>query len=231
MIYDTLLFDADDTLFDFYSSGKHCFTETAREYGFPEEKIDYDVYSEINQKLWDAYSRGELDKRSVLLGRYVEYNRVTGTACNPEKFQEVYEGKLANSCILFPETRSVIEELKKRGYRIYVITNGVTVVQNTRLDASGLRPFISGTFISGEIGYAKPSRKYFNAVRTAIPDFNPDKTLIIGDSLVSDIPLGLNNGIKTCRANYRKDGNDRGVRYDYEIFNLKDLFNVLGEKL
>ena len=32
MKFDTLMFDADDTLFDFYSSGKKCFTETALEW-------------------------------------------------------------------------------------------------------------------------------------------------------------------------------------------------------
>lgn len=230
MLYDTLLFDADDTLFDFYASGKKCFTETATEFGFPQEKIDYDVYSEINQKLWDKYSRGELDKRSVLIGRYVEYNRVMNTTADPEKFQEVYEKKLENTCILYPETKSVLERLKELGYRSYIITNGVRSVQNNRLDLSMLRPFLSGVFISDEIGYAKPSDEFFKAVKNGIPDFNREKTLIIGDSLVSDIPLGLKNGIKTCRTNYRKEGNPENVKYDYEIFNLSEIFAVLGEE-
>ena len=105
MLFDTLLFDADDTLFDFYASGKKCFTETAKEFGFPQEKIDYGVYSVINQKLWDRYSRGEIDKGSVLTGRYVEYNRVMNTTADPEEFQENYENKLETTCILYPETR------------------------------------------------------------------------------------------------------------------------------
>ena len=54
--------------------------------------------------------------------------------------------------------------------------------------------------------------------------------MIIGDSLVSDIPLGLKNGIKTCRANYRKDANPENVKYDYEIFKLGEIFAVLGEE-
>ena len=230
MLYDTLLFDADDTLFDFYASGKKCFTETAKEFGFPQEKIDYDAYSEINQNLWDKYSRGELDKRSVLIGRYVEYNRVKGTKADPEKFQAVYEGKLENTCILYPETKGVLEKLGRLGYRSYIITNGVKSVQNNRLDLSGLRPLLRGVFISDEIGYAKPSDEFFKAVKSGIPDFNEEKTLIIGDSLVSDIPLGTKNGVKTCRANYSRQGNPDKVKYDYEIFNLSEIFDVLGEK-
>ena len=77
---------------------------------------------------------------------------------------------------------------------------------------------------------AKPSDEFFKAVKNGIPDFNREKTLIIGDSLVSDIPLGLKNGIKTCRANYRKEGNPENVKYDYEIFNLSEIFAVLGEE-
>ena len=109
MKFYTLMFDADDTLFDFYSSGKKCFTETAREFGFDEDKIDYDLYSDINQKLWDEYSRGMLDKRSVLIGRYVEYGERQNIRFDAEKFQERYEDKLADTCILYPETRPVLD--------------------------------------------------------------------------------------------------------------------------
>ncbi len=228
MKFDTLMFDADDTLFDFYSSGKKCFTETAREFGFDEDKIDYDLYSDINQKLWDEYSCGMLDKRSVLIGRYVEYGERQNIRFDAEQFQERYEDKLADTCILYPETRPVLEKLKHDKYRIYIITNGVTRVQNNRLDLSGLRPLLDGIFISDEIGFAKPSDEYFAAVKKGVSDFDPKKTLIVGDSLVSDIPLGANNGIKTCRANYRRAGNPNNVFYDYEIFNLDEIFNVLN---
>lgn len=227
MKFDTLLFDADDTLFDFYSSGKKCFTETAIEFALPSDKIDYRVYSEISQALWDKLSHGETSKNDVLFGRFEQYKEVMETDFNVVAFEKTYEGKLANTCILFPETRPVLEKLKKDGYRIYVITNGVSVIQNTRLDLSGLRPILDGVFISDDIGFAKPSDEYFEAVKTGIINFNPSKALIIGDSLVSDIPLGLKNGIKVCRANYKKCGNPNSVYYDYEIFSLNDIFKIL----
>lgn len=229
MVYKFLLFDADDTLFDFQSSAEKCFLETCKEFGFEKEKSDYSVYKVINQRLWDEYSRGERDKASVLVDRYSEYNETMGVYADPTEFQLSYEEKLAHTSIVFPETESCLKRLKADGYKIYLITNGVKYVQNTRLDLSGLRPYFDGIFISDELGVAKPSDEYFNAVASAIPDFDKDAALIIGDSLVSDIPLGKNNGVKTCFMNYFDEPLPENEIYDYKIRRLNELFKILEE--
>ena len=92
---------------------------------------------------------------------------------------------------------------------------------------SPLRPYLSGVFISDEIGYAKPSKEYFEFVSRSINGFDKNKALIVGDSLISDIRLGTENGVKTCRMNYFNEPAPETVSYDYEIKRLNEIFKIL----
>ena len=227
MRYDTLLFDADDTVFDFQSSAEKCFLATCKEFGFADEQSDYSVYKVINQKFWDDYSAGKIKKSDIILKRFEVYAERYGITLDTEKFAKSYENKLAHTCILLPNAETALKELKAAGARLYMITNGVTFVQNTRLDLSGLRPLFSGVFISDEIGYAKPSKEYFSFVEKAVSDFDKKKTLIIGDSVVSDVALGVNNGVDVCLMNFHGENADENVGYKYEIKELTEIKEII----
>lgn len=227
MKYDIFLFDADDTLFDFYNTGKKSFLKACRDEGVPAVETDYDIYSDINQKRWDLFSKGLMDKRSVVIGRFDEYKTVKNVDFDSEEFYEKYEKNLSETCILFPETVEVLTHLKSKGVRNYIITNGLKTVQRNRLSLSGLYPLLDGVFISDEMGVTKPQKEYFDLVEKGIPNFDKEKTLIVGDSLVSDIPLGKNNGIDTCLINRSGKKIESEVPYTYEIGNLKELYKFV----
>ena len=84
-------------------------------------------------------------------------------------------------------------------------------------------------FISEVVGVEKPNMGYFDAVFTGAKITEPEKALIIGDSLTSDIKGGNNAGIKTCWYNPRHEVNNKGVTVDYEIDDLNRIFGVLEE--
>ena len=54
-----------------------------------------------------------------------------------------------------------------------------------------------------------------------------ENTLIVGDSLTSDILGGKNAGIKTCFYNPRGEKNTSNVSPDYEIKNLNEIYDIL----
>ena len=86
--------------------------------------------------------------------------------------------------------------------------------------------FFEKTFVSQEIGYNKPSKAYFDACFAQIPDFDPEKAVMVGDSLSSDIKGGINAGIKTVWVNpEHKTSGD--VKPDYEIEALSQLEALL----
>ena len=80
--------------------------------------------------------------------------------------------------------------------------------------------------MSEEIGYNKPSKEYFDACFARIPDFDPGKAVIVGDSLTSDILGGKNAGIATVWVNpeHLSCGD---IHPDYEIEALSQLEALL----
>ncbi len=223
MSYKIILFDADDTLFDFYHTGQKSFLKTCKTLGIPAVEPDYDVYSDINQKRWDLFSLGKITKEDVILGRFKEYAEVKNITFDVKRFNEIYEQNLSETCILFPETFATLKELNERGKRCFLITNGLKKVQRGRLAISGLAPFFENVFISDEIGFQKPSKEFFDCVAENVPGFDKRETLIVGDSLVSDVALGINNETDTCHINPNNLPYSGDIYPKYTIRNLTEL--------
>ena len=74
---------------------------------------------------------------------------------------------------------------------------------------------------------SKPSAEYFNRCFAQIPDFDPKKAIIVGDSLTSDILGGINAGIATCWINPKHLPGRVDIRPDYELEGLYQLEALL----
>ncbi|MDE7285765.1 MAG: HAD-IA family hydrolase, partial [Lachnospiraceae bacterium] len=88
-----------------------------------------------------------------------------------------------------------------------------------------------GIFVSEEIGAPKPQLPYFEKCFQEIAGFQKDETLIVGDSLTSDMQGGNNAGIACCWYNPEKIENDTGLKIDYEIHNLWEVEEILCPNL
>ena len=86
---------------------------------------------------------------------------------------------------------------------------------------------MAGVFISEEIGYRKPQQEFFDVCFRLMPGISRKETMIVGDSLSSDIKGGLNAGIKTCWLK-TSDQMDTNLPVDYTISSLAELPPLLG---
>ena len=89
MTYTYLLFDADDTLFDFPQASAHAFDVMCRSNDIPNTPDIYQLYYRINEELWAAFDRGEVSKEFVVTERYVRFLAALNLdrepiACNQE---------------------------------------------------------------------------------------------------------------------------------------------------
>lgn len=230
MKYSIVLFDADDTLFDFYHTGQKSFIKAFASLDIKADENDYDLYSDINQKRWDLYSVGKMTKHDVVIGRFEEYSAAKGLKFDINAFYELYEDNLSKTAILLPETVNTLKTLKNLGVRIFLITNGLSKVQRGRLALSGIAEYFEDVFISDEIGYNKPSKEYFGFVSAKITNFNKGKTLIVGDSLISDIALGINNNVDSCLFNPNKITTPNKTKPTYEISNMSEVIEIIKQK-
>lgn len=226
MRYTTLLLDADDTLLDFQKTEARALEETFFRYGLPFNEEIRTMYHTINHNLWEAFERGDISKQQILDRRFRNTFRQMGVKDELSGFEEEFQLALGRGGYLLPEAMEVCQELSQ-SCRLYIVTNGVAATQNSRLDSSGLRRYLSDVFISESTGYQKPQKEYFDYVFARIPDFDPETALMIGDSLTSDMRGGENAGLDTCWYNPTGKPNYAGIRITYEIKELRELIPIV----
>ena len=227
MNYPYLLFDADDTLFDFPKASFRAFSIMCRDNRIPHTPEVYQLYHDINQVLWEAFDRGEVTKEYVTLERYVRFLNALELDRDPEKCNRDYLTALGQTVYPLPYAEEVCRELARRGHRLYIVTNAVASVQRSRLKACPFGEVFAGAFISEEAGAAKPSRAYYDYVRRQVPELSAENCLVIGDSLSTDIRGANNAELPCCWFNPCAKPAPKGLRIDYTISDLRELLDIV----
>ena len=227
MIRDVLL-DLDDTLFDFHKAEKIALTKTLVHFGIDPTEETLALYSTINAAHWKRLELGEISREEVKVGRYRELFETIGVECDPVKATAYYESMLAIGHYFMPGAPELLGELYRK-YRLYIVSNGTAKVQEGRIGSSGITKYMDGIFISQILGANKPDKQFFDICFAEIPDFSLSETVIIGDSLSSDIKGGINAGITTVWFNPKGIENDSDIKPDYTINELSEVPGLLSQ--
>ena len=223
-----VLFDLDDTLFDFHKAEKIALTKTLVHFGIDPTEETLALYSTINAAHWKRLELGEISREEVKVGRYRELFETIGVECDPVKATAYYESMLAIGHYFMPGAPELLEELYRK-YRLYIVSNGTAKVQEGRIGSSGIAKYMDGIFISQILGANKPDKQFFDICFAEIPDFSLSETVIIGDSLSSDIKGGINAGITTVWFNPKGIENDSDIKPDYTIKELSEVPGLLSQ--
>ena len=167
-----------------------------------------------------------LPARRQLRIQFREMSEELGLELDIEGCNRVRLEVLGRSTALVPHALEVVRELKKT-HRVYLITNAVESVQRGRLGRSALAPYVEEAFISETAGAAKPSVEYFDYVFAHIDGITRENCLVIGDSLTSDIQGANNYGLACCWFNPKKAPKPESLRVDYEIRDLRELYDIV----
>ena len=228
MKYPYLLFDADDTLFDFPKASARAFTLMCQTHGIPDTPEVRQLYHDINRELWDAFDRGEVSKEYVTLERYVRLLRALGLEDrDPAQCNEDYLSALGEGVYPLPHAEDVCRELVRRGHRLYIATNAVASVQRSRLKACPFGDVFANAFISEEAGAAKPHKAYYDYIRRRVPEITLENCLVIGDSLATDIRGANNAGLPCCWFSPKRQTPPQGLRIDYIVTDLRQLLDIV----
>ncbi len=224
--YKYLLFDADETLFDFKKAEAMGLSRTFEEMGLQPTPEIIGEYHRYNDSLWKALERGEITKAELKIDRFRHIIKRFGLSeADPYEMGERYVYNLGLGCYLLPGAMEVVRQLSDR-YHLSIITNGVAYVQHTRFDASGLQPYFKELFISDEMGVQKPDKGFFDIVLDTL-GADRSQCLVIGDSLSSDMRGAHNAGIHKCW--YNRTGQPANVDFsiEYEIKHIEELLQML----
>lgn len=232
--YDTVFIDLDHTLLDSDESERRSFARCMASVGIDDADRLLPRYQQINRALWNQVEHGTLSAAACRVRRFelfhnelVAQGHITQPA-DPHELADLFADGFAEFGNLLPGATTLLDGLVERDLTTVLITNGVSEIQRARISRLHLDPYFNAIMVSDELGTAKPNRSIFNLAFDAIGGGTREHTLMVGDSLSSDIKGGENAGLATCWFNpHRAALPTDAPRVDYEVFSLVEVLPIL----
>ncbi len=236
-----ILVDLDETLYDERGSVHQALERTAAHAAESIPSLDrekfMEVYLEEGNKRWEAFEeeiRAKGRSASLDAMRVREMCFAQALACSgaaPSAATEVtrYYSQLRSSLhVLFPESKRVLEKLRKHCF-VVLVSNGGTAYQREKLRATGIEGLFHAIAISEEVGYSKPQRGIFEKALREV-GVSAHEAVMVGDNVDKDIlgakTLGL-RGVLVCRNGHRPRFHDGQPRPDAVVKTLTELPKTL----
>ena len=205
---------------------------------------------EENGALWDRFSlyllsfcREEERKAEAALGsregpaeidlmnvfrRLAEHDGAGLTANDLRDTALAFRALSLKKLSVYPHGAEVLQELKRRGNRIILLTNAQACFTIPELKWLGLYDLFDRIFISGEAGVKKPSPVFYALL--AQNGYAPDESVMIGNDAVCDCQGAANAGMDSVFIRSAQSPKGRAVLPPKckRIKELKELLSISG---
>lgn len=202
--YDAVFFDAANTLLYPFPSVGTQYAEAAARYGvtttadavqnaFRQAWVQVQTQSEQDPT---RYGIGEPDGRRFWHALvHATFAQIALPEAFDAFFDELYERfAAADAYRLYPETLTVLQQLRQAGYIVGVISNWDSRLTGI-LEGLGLMEQLHHVTISAVVGWEKPHRAVFDHALRAV-SVAPNRALHVGDSLREDIEGAAQAGLQ-----------------------------------
>jgi len=130
------------------------------------------------------------------------------------------------SATLYEGARELIETTTEQ-YRTAIVTNGIGIIQRGVLRTLGLSDTFDAVNISSEINANKPWPEFFDAAFASLGVSDRSNSVVVGDSLTSDIQGGTNAGVDTIWFNrHRTSAGD--AKPTHTVSSMAQLLQLLA---
>lgn len=204
-----LFFDLDHTLWDFESNSRK-----ALRLGYDALKLkdvgvnDVDAwiaaYEKANDWCWEAYRQGKMDKETLRGERFRLGMKALGLACPPALAEGLGAHYIETSpyqTALMPGTHELLQTLKQRGHRMWILTNGFEEVQHIKMSNCGLDAYFEDVYTSDALGVKKPHGDAFRLSCAKAGLRMDEGVIMVGDSWESDVQGAQDVGWRAIHFN------------------------------
>lgn len=227
--YDFLFIDADETILDFNGAEKVAFDRILEVAGIEATAELLATYTKLNKQFWAEIESGSLSLRAMVEGyRFKNFFEKIELDFDYRIANEIFLAEISKSTLVVDHAEEVLEKLAE-SYKLYCITNGFIRTAVGRMEATGFNKYFEELFISEAIGFQKPNKGFFSYALDKAGVKDKSRVLVIGDSLRGDMKGGIASGLATCWYNPLGEPNDENVPIDYEIRDLREVFDVLDD--
>ena len=227
MQYKYLLFDADGTLYNFEKTEENAIKWTWEQYNIPQNEETVGCFMRNNSKAWSMIEQGTLTVERLKTIRFEWVFSELKLDIDPKKFAQSFMDNLGKTGELLPNSLEVLKELKRRGYTIYILTNGIYQVQSKRFTLPEVDGIFDRIFCSEKMGVSKPKKEFYDIVFSELgfSEEQRKQSIMIGDSLSSDIQGGINAGLDTIWFNPNKLPQKPNIKPTHEINDIRQVLD------
>lgn len=199
---ETLLLPAYHKLFDILREEGHHEGET------PAEELILGCLGMLLEDIW---------KKVIPDASPAAHNRA-----NELLLQLELEGLSNEAAVLYPEVKETLEELHRRGVRLFVASNGLEDYVKGIAQARGLMPLFEGVYSAGEHETATK----VDLVRLLLDQHDIKDAWMVGDRS-SDVEAGKENGQTVIGCRYAGFGEDQELKgSDVVIHSFSQLLKL-----
>ncbi|MCB0495402.1 MAG: YjjG family noncanonical pyrimidine nucleotidase [Cyclobacteriaceae bacterium] len=186
-----IIFDLDDTLWDYKNNSREALLELCDSYKLNEEGIDHTTFLEtfrtVNHDFWQRFDEGIINRETIRKERFpTVFEKLS---LNPDGVALRMQDDFMKICPAKPRlvkgARNVLEYLNGK-YALHILSNGFDEIQYTKLEAAGIRHYFDKVITSGRAGFRKPQPEIFEFAVNEIGTTKED-CIMIGDNPGSDI--------------------------------------------
>ena len=231
-MYRNLFFDLDDTLWAFSANARATFMQMYEKYDYGRFFSSFDhfytLYQKRNLELWRMYERDEVTKEELNRQRFLyplEVVGAEGAALLSQRFSRDFFSVIPNCSRVMPYAHEVLTELKARGYRLYILSNGFEELQCHKMRSAGLDKYFECVILSDDIGVLKPRPEIFLHA-LAVTSSETSESLMIGDSWENDVRGARNVGMAQAYYN-ENDTAQHDFTPTFRLTDLRDLLQIL----
>lgn len=220
-----IFFDLDHTLWDFEKNSALAF-ETI----LAKHQIGVDVpefishYVPINLKYWELFRKDTITQQELRYGRLKEVFDLLSYQIDDDTIyllSEEYINYLPLNNHLFEGAIEILDYLKPK-YRLHIITNGFTEIQNNKIRNSKLGDYFQTVTNSELAGVKKPNPIIFEyALQQA--KTTKENSIMIGDCIEADVLGALDSGLDAILFSEKKcTVADRNIKQIDHLLALKN---------
>lgn len=229
MRYSTIFIDLDDTLIDTLGDSfinlRGLYTDYELNKYFPTVEDFLTVYSANSTQLWNKYNKGEIDKQTLMKGRFE--NPFRNFLDVKSDFLNAMNTDFLSRMMRCPThiegTLDILEYLKPN-YSIVVISNGFSELQHHKINNAGLGQYIDKVILSDEVGVNKPHPAIFQFALEEV-GVDADSAIMVGDNVHTDITGAMNSDIDQLWFNPKDEVID--INPTYTVATLCEIKQIL----
>lgn len=213
------VFDLDDTLYPEYSYVKSGFGQVA-------------LYIEDKYRLKNVYQKlihlFEENKQNVY-NRLLDKENISYTPEDIREIVEIYRQHIPQNIKLFYGVRKTLEDLKKQGYKLGIITDGRVTAQQAKIKALGVDKLVDNIIITDSLGgeqFRKPNPLAFEKMANML-GVKFEEMAYIGDNPSKDFAISQKYPITTVQVIgggiYKTNDYKDGIQPDIKIKSIREI--------